>query len=422
MQPGPDGWRLAHTIAERRAAAALSKAALARLVGYTKAHVSRAENARYGVPSLAVVSAIGRALGCLDELLALRQRAVVERSAARRALENDAAQHPLADPRPAAFHTPEEALRIVSQQLASSNISPVLLDELDEQVAALPYRYATESHAELSGDVWQTWCQVVELLSGHRRLADRARLIQLAATLSCYLGRLALNLGQLAFARRFALVADQFAEDLGHDRLRGTAHLLMASVDFSQGNPQAAIRILDRASDLVRERSGWQVAHRARALASLGQRQSALPLIEEMSRLAETPAPEPAVSPFTVAAAEQWSAGVFVYLGEGEQAEPLARSALSRMEGDSAPPRIDHDAALLDLGLALVLRRKPDYEQAAACGLQVLNQSADCRTEAILRQARQLGEALGKQSALPAARQYRELLSKFTFPPYSIAP
>lgn len=85
---------LAAAIRRLRAAADLSPAEIASRIGFSPVHVARAERVEVGVPSSDLVRALDRGLGAGGALVALRERAVVQRRARRASTLDAPGPHP----------------------------------------------------------------------------------------------------------------------------------------------------------------------------------------------------------------------------------------------------------------------------------------------------------------------------------------
>ncbi|GAA3853970.1 hypothetical protein GCM10022243_19430 [Saccharothrix violaceirubra] len=107
IPPAPEsaGEELARQIRQRRDQAGLSQPKLARLIGYTRQYVSRAERPNHNLPSIDLVRALDTALDARGALVALREKAKEERINLRMQTVEAVADSDTADTRPdSPFH------------------------------------------------------------------------------------------------------------------------------------------------------------------------------------------------------------------------------------------------------------------------------------------------------------------------------
>ena len=237
-----------------------------------------------------------------------------------------------------------------------ARVDPMTLEELDQDVERFALECLGVPHAELFLQVCDDWQQVERFLDARQRLKDRAHLTLLGGQLTYFLARLSFNMGDYAAARRHAVLAWQYAEDVEQPVLCASVRTLQGTIAFYAGQHEKALDLLRaaRAYDTPYNRSRI-AANMARAYAVLGDRSRAEQALAAMERhLVDLP-PQPGDSPYTTATAMSALATTLACLGEGEAAEPYARRAVALHYAPGVRDTLFEDRGNATLNLAASL-------------------------------------------------------------------
>jgi len=309
-----------------------------------------------------------------------------------------------------------DASAAASRRRALSSVDPMTLEDLDQDVERFARDYHSTPHAHLFPQVWEDWLHVERSLDGRQRLRDRAHLTLLAGQLTFFLARLSFHMGGYAAARKHAVLAWQYAEDVEQPLLCASVRVLQSSSAFYAGQYQKTLDLLRSAEPFATPYTRSRLAaYEARTYAILGDRASAERALGRMERqLVDAPV-EPGESPFTAATATLWLAGTYARLGDGEAAEGYAREAIALY--DSSRPRgeffSDRGHARLNLAASLVARRQPDPEEAARLGTEAVGVPEGQRNDTVRKRAGELWELLADWRATPAVKEFGDRLREY---------
>ena len=301
-----------------------------------------------------------------------------------------------------------------------ARVDPMTLEELDQDVERFALECLGVPHAELFPQVCDDWQQVERFLDARQSLKDRAHLTLLGGQLTYFLARLSFNMGDYAAARRQAVLAWQYAEDVGQPVLCASVRTLQGTIAFYAGQHQKALDLLRAACayDTPYNRSRI-AANTARAYAVLGDRPRAERALAAMERhLVDLP-PQPGDSPYTTATAMSALATTLAYLGEGGTAEPYARRAVALHYAPGVRDTLfeDRGNATLNLAASLVLRRQPEPEEAARLCIEAIAVPQAQRTETVDKRAVELyGLLLGRWRTSPAVKDFADRLRGYELP------
>jgi transcriptional regulator with XRE-family HTH domain/tetratricopeptide (TPR) repeat protein len=300
-----------------------------------------------------------------------------------------------------------------------AHVDPMTLEELDQDVERFALECLGVPHAELFPQVCYDWQQVERFLDARQSLTDRAHLTLLGGQLAYFLARLSFNMGDYAAARRHAVLAWQYAEDVGQPVLCASLRTLQGTIAFYAGQHQKALDLLRAAGayDAPYNRSRI-AANTARAYAVLGDRPRAERALAAMERhLVDLP-PQPGDSPYTTATAMSALASTLARLGEGEAAEVHARQAvaLHNVPAVKDTPFEDRGNAILNLAASLVLRRQPEPVEAARLGIEAIAVPEAHRTETVRKRAVELYRLLGHWRMSPAVKDLADRLRGYELP------
>jgi transcriptional regulator with XRE-family HTH domain len=300
-----------------------------------------------------------------------------------------------------------------------AHVDPMTLEELDQDVERFALECLGVPHAELFPQVCDDWQQVERFLDARQSLKDRAHLTLLGGQLTYFLARLSFNMGDYAAARRHAVLAWQYAEDVEQPVLCASLRTLQGTIAFYAGQHQKSLDLLRAAGayDTPYNRSRI-AANTARAYAVLGDRPRAERALAAMERhLVDLP-PQPGDSPYTTATAMSALASTLTRLGEGETAEAYARQAVALHNALAVKdtPFEDRDNATLNLAASLVLRRQPEPVEAARLGIEAIAVPEAQRTETVRKRAVELYRLLGRWRTSPAVKDLADRLRGYELP------
>ncbi len=300
-----------------------------------------------------------------------------------------------------------------------AHVDPMTLEELDQDVERFALECLGVPHAELFPQVCYDWQQVERFLDARQSLNDRAHLTLLGGQLTYFLARLSFNMGDYAAARRHAVLAWQYAEDVGQPVLCASVRTLQGTIAFYAGQHHKALDLLRaaRAYDTPYNRSRI-AANTARAYAVLGDRPRAERALAAMERhLVDLP-PQPGDSPYTTATATSALATTLACLGEGGAAEPYARRAVALYDVPGVRDTLfeDRGNATLNLAASLVLRRQPEPEEAARLCIEAIAVPEAQRTETVGKRAVELYGLFGRWRTNPAVKDFADRLRGYELP------
>jgi transcriptional regulator with XRE-family HTH domain len=300
-----------------------------------------------------------------------------------------------------------------------AQVDPMTLEELDQDVERFALDCLGVPHAELFPQVCDDWQQVERFLDARQSLKDRAHLTLLGGQLTYFLARLSFNMGDYAAARRHAVLAWQYAEDVEQPVLCASLRTLQGTIAFYAGQHQKSLDLLRAAGayDTPYNRSRV-AANTARAYAVLGDRPRAERALAAMERhLVDLP-PQPGDSPYTTATAMSALASTLARLGEGETAEAYARQAVALHNALAVKdtPFEDRGNATLNLAASLVLRRQPEPVEASRLGIEAIAVPEAQRTETVRKRAVELYRLLGRWRTSPAVKELADRLRGYELP------
>jgi transcriptional regulator with XRE-family HTH domain/tetratricopeptide (TPR) repeat protein len=300
-----------------------------------------------------------------------------------------------------------------------AHVDPMTLEELDQDVERFALECLGVPHAELFPQVCDDWQQVERFLDARQSLKGRAHLTLLGGQLTYFLARLSFNMGDYDAARRHAVLAWQYAEDVEQPVLCASVRTLQGTIAFYAGQHQKSLDLLRAAGayDTPYNRSRV-AANTARAYAVLGDRPRAERALAAMERhLVDLP-PQPGDSPYTTATAMSALASTLTRLGEGETAEAYARQAVALHNALAVKdtPFEDRDNATLNLAASLVLRRQPEPVEAARLGIEAIAVPEAQRTETVRKRAVELYRLLGRWRTSPAVKDLADRLRGYELP------
>jgi transcriptional regulator with XRE-family HTH domain len=415
--------RLTQEMRRRRRAASLTQRALGQQITYVREYVTLAERG-VRVPSEEFMARYAHALGAAPVLLPLWEAARAEDEAIKRARHQQGLRDGLGLDQAATSRSTSATAGLLSDAADAavaasrkrSNADPVTIDELDQDVERFTLECPGVPHAELFPQVWDDWRQVEQSLDGRQSLKDRAHLTLLGGQLTYFLARLSFNMGDYGAARRHAVLAWQYADDVGQPVLCASVRILQATIAFYTGHHQKALELLEAAEPYQTAYSRPRIAaNRARAYSVLGEDFKARQALAEMEHGLVDVSPQPGSSPYTPATALSAWASTLTYLGDGAAAEEHARQAvaLHNVPGVEGTLFEDKGNATLNLAASLVVRGQPEPEEAAWLGVQAIAVPLGQRTETIRKRAVELLRLLENGRATAAVKDFAERLREY---------
>jgi transcriptional regulator with XRE-family HTH domain len=300
-----------------------------------------------------------------------------------------------------------------------AQVDPMTLEELDQDVERFALDCLAVSHTDLFPQVWDNWQQVERLLDARQSLKDRAHLTLLGGQLTYFLARLSFNLGDYAAARRHAVLAWEYAEDVRQPVLCASVRTLQGTIAYYGGHYQRSLELLRAAEPYETPYTRARIAaNTARAYAALGDRSNAQRALATMEgHLVDLPV-QPGDAPYTPGTAMSALASTLVRLGDGEVAEAYARQAvaLHNVPGVKDTLFEDRGNATLNLATSLVVRRQPEPEEAARLGIQAIAVPNQQRTETVRTRAVELCHLLDTWRTTPAVKDFAERLREYKLP------
>jgi len=307
----------------------------------------------------------------------------------------------------------------VTAKQKRSSVDPLTVEELDQDVERFAVECLGMPHADLFPQVWDDWQRVEQLLDVRQSLKDRAHLTLLGGQLTYFLARLSFNLGDYTAARRHAALAWRYAEDVGQAVLCASVKTLQGTIAFYAGQHRRSFDHLHIAERYDNTYNRPRIAaNMARVYAVLGERQDAEQALAVMERhLIDLPV-QPGDSPYTPATGMSALASTLVWLGEGEVAEDYARQAVALYHRPGVRHTLfeDRGNATLNLAASLVARQRPEPEEAARLGIEVMAVPEGKRTETVRKRGTELLELLGEWHTTPPVLELAERLHEYRLP------
>ncbi|WP_131787859.1 transcriptional regulator [Protofrankia symbiont of Coriaria ruscifolia] len=300
-----------------------------------------------------------------------------------------------------------------SREIAHGDPDPLTLVDIDDDIDRIAAIYAfTTPHTVLLPQVERRWVQVDTALKGRSSLAVHHRLSLAAGRLSYFASRLAFNLGDFTTARHLAVLAGQYAEQTQDAVLLASVAGMHSGIAYYRNRYDVAVSVFGEYPPDPPYLQARNAAYRARAHGRLGNAPAARAELALMHRsLADDP-PRPGDLPLGEAAAGMFTASTLASIGEGQEAEPWARRSVAAHE--AAGPRANREEwghALLTLATSLISRQRPEPEEAARIGVQVLDVVDGHPTHTVTQRAGEMLGMLTDHRGLPAVVDFRERLA-----------
>ncbi|WP_241255779.1 hypothetical protein [Candidatus Protofrankia californiensis] len=276
------------------------------------------------------------------------------------------------------------------QRITNGGAPDQTLDDLESDVDDIARVYGSAPPTRLLQDVADRWHQTERILERRMSAETRTRATLLGGQLTYFLGRLAFNAEDFRAARRFAGLADMYAQETGEPVLLMSVATLYSSIAYHTGRYQKAVAALRSVQGIHHPYMDARVAaYNARAYAKLGDVDAARQALDQMEQTASAYSPLPGETPVGPAAVAMFRSGVGIILGDRMMVEewaPLAIEGYSRGGGDFTIEEAQH----ADLTVALVHvtgpRSATEPEEAARIAQTVLGADPTHTVTAKLRQ------------------------------------
>lgn len=398
---------LGEEVRRLRHAAGLTQEALARRVGYHRVSIAQIEAGRQDV-SEERVRRLDRALSAEGVLLARHHRLAAEARRARSGAGLAGGEHGLDTPL-------EIAERI--QWVSASCVDDVVLMQLDQMVGDVIAAYERTGPAPLAPQVARQRRWVDRLLRERQHPEQRQHLYLVAAQLSGVLATLALDLGQPATARAYAVKAFQLAGFVRRADVQAWVRGTQSLIEYYAGQYRQA---RDHARDGQALAGGGTQSVRlavngeARALARLGDVRGVDEAVDRaFMSLTDTPPVETlsvslTLGPYCAARTEGNAATAYLWLGQLDRAREHAEHALPAF--DAAGLRGPSALTRLDIAISLILepgRAEPD--RAAVLARDALRIAATQRFRSVAQRAGEFLDLARPWKDQPGMREVAEL-------------
>jgi hypothetical protein len=313
----------------------------------------------------------------------------------------------------------------VHDALATGAMSEAGLDEWEETVLrhgqATRYRPAGALLVELAAD----FAELQRAFAQHQTSSSLRRLTRVTAQMAGLMFLVLIELNAPVAARNWARTARVAADEAGDSAMRSWVRAQEAYVHYYAGDLREALDVARHAQVIAGTTVCVGVplaaALEARALAKLGLASSVRPVLDRAEAAVSTldaDAARPSAFGYNEAQLRFHEGNAFTHLGETGRARVAQDRALELY------PRSDYlDRALVQLDRASCLALDGDTTATMAHATDtVLGLTADQRCGLILLRGQQILDTLTpSQQALPAAREFRDLLA-LSAEPYGAQP
>jgi tetratricopeptide (TPR) repeat protein len=304
------------------------------------------------------------------------------------------------------------------QRTSRTNVSPAALDAMAGLIDDTVADYERVGPAMLVGEVVAQRRWVDELLSATQPPRERLALFDAAARMSGLLAAMALDLGHSQTARNYGEESFALAEMVDDPDLMAWARGTQSLVAYYSGRYVDAAEL---ARDGLRHSRGGPQSIRlaingqARALARLGDTRAVESAVDQALGWLTDHDEDEQLSPsltfgsYCRARTAGNAATAFVSIGDIRKASEFAVSALATFDAsDLVGPRA---LTRIDLATALLVKARPDAEQAADLVVEALTISPPQQFRAVRKRSVEFLHAATERSELPVVRDVRELLA-----------
>lgn len=307
---------------------------------------------------------------------------------------------------------------------AASSLDPSALEHLHAAAQRAARTYFVAPPMQMLTDLVRLRDAVYHQIDRTHKPRQQAELYLIAGEVCGLLSLISWDLGNADMAEEQARAAHTYGNVIDHPSLCAWARALQVTVAFWSGRPRRAVEVATAALPSAPPGTARVRLHsvNARALAFIGARQEVTAELDAAARELDRAGDDPLLDDiggelsFDRSRHALCTASAFVTLGDGEQAEPAAMTAVELFASMSDDLRwgTGELGAWIDLGTARALRGNlAGAEEALE---QVFALAPERRTEALARRLANLGRVLGTtryRGASEAARM-GEAIEDFT--------
>lgn len=390
-------WDFGSLFTEVRALTGWSQGTLAELTGLSQGMISQVESGTRRLTHIDRIRDAVRALGVPDRLSPLT---------AAPALAADEWESPA-----------DIALRLADTM--ATNADPAVLPVVSAAVQDVISRYDTLGPAVLAPDLVRLRRQIQRLLEGRQPPALRTGLFRLAGQIAALLAYMAVNADRPLLADAYTAEAMTLAAETGDLDLIMWIHGTRSLRHYYAGNytgaldaARAGLALAPDSAQAIRLLANGE----ARALARIGDRAGVHHVLSRAEDLSERHAvpdamtPCISLSPYGLTRTRANAATAHLALGDSSQVLLLA----GQIAEDPADP---WSRALVSLDAATAYLVVPDVERAMKLGADVIQQPAGPPILSVVRRAHELADRAARWGALPAVKDYTEILRAWSATP-----
>jgi hypothetical protein len=311
-------------------------------------------------------------------------------------------------------HTGMDTLELLRRVRASA-IDSSTVDALDITVQQLCCDYSYADPRELMKDGRNWLSQMIELLGHRLTLSQHRDILSRAGVLALLVGCVEYDTGQSRTAEATRRMAMDLGKESGEPDVMGWAHEMSAWFHLTTGNYRAVIAAAQAGEQVAPTRSvAVQLfGQEAKAWARMGDNGKVIEALEKGRTLLNSlPYPERPDNHFVVDP-DKWdyyAMDCYRIVGEDRAAKQNAQEVIRKSIGSdgvlTAPMR--NTEAQLTLGV--ITAREGNAEEAAALGIQALQNGRQCRPS-LLMVASELEQEL-KTHGPDAGAEFRRVLNE----------
>ncbi|MGR3937048.1 hypothetical protein [Streptomyces sp. BRA346] len=324
----------------------------------------------------------------------------------------------------------ESPLEIVARcrQLTTGNADKEILAFLGSSLESVVARYEQDGPQALRAQTRSLRQLAHTLLDGHQPPRVREELFRLAARAAGLLGYMAVNTSDFALAeaycteaRELSRVIDDLDTELWADGTLSFSLYYAGRYAEADACAAAAVDRAPRSAQSIRLLANG----RARALAKMGQRQTAARAIGEALELSELHDVPGGITscisfePYGYARTLANAVTAHVSLGNVEQVLTDAKEIDDLVEHSESS--WSRSLVRLDVSAALLQQPSPDLDRAMSLGKEALTLCGDSPIRSVWQRARDLYEQGGRWWNEPVVREYGEELRTWSSQPAALA-
>jgi transcriptional regulator with XRE-family HTH domain len=303
----------------------------------------------------------------------------------------------------------------LTRQVAGS--STATLEQLNLVVERLGLTYLSTPPAEVFDEAHHYRQIVAQLLEEHPTLARQRELYVVAGWLSALLGDAAFDLGDQLSARIHLNAAWQLAHETDHHALGGWVRGTQSMIALYTGRPREALDLARAGQAFATSSAVANVrlpAHEARAAARLGDRRGTDDALDRAYRAFGSLTGEAkarSIFGFEETYLPFYAGTCYVWLHDPAKTQEYAPLVITTYDAATGAERSPGDQALARIDLATSFLQQREVEEACRVGSTALDVYADFPIESVARRSHELGAALERWTAVPAAQDFKDRLA-----------